>query len=431
MVCCEWTIDHSLSLCGVPEHLSGMPRNHDLRDQRIGLTEENLSGGEQDTSEGIPVTPKGKPANGGLRDNTKSAFLIAILIVAFGVLAIAAIAITAAAFSNAPPGSPPHAATTAGANDTADDVEVISRALGDHTDWLIWQINNDGGGVWRARAEETLSSKPLSMADGVIALREGRLGGPLTAALRRSPHARSGSAFFWELPPFTRDTAAQVPFEMVTIAAPGLVGTAADPTPFARHLASCAGLATATFANLGGDAQLVAPCASDGVPMDTYASIAPFVRGAPTSQLEQFWVAVGHALDTTLNARGERCARLPLASTRPSAPRYIPTRIPMVALTPLFACALLAAAVRPGSIRRARASTGCTCASTARPSITTTLPFDDFGRICMRSMCESPCRAIHIPPICECRGISMFGTTMRPPDEFDVGRLCGGDRTLR
>ena len=29
-----------------------MPRNHDLRDQRIGLTEENLSGGEQDTSEG-------------------------------------------------------------------------------------------------------------------------------------------------------------------------------------------------------------------------------------------------------------------------------------------------------------------------------------------------------------------------------------------
>jgi hypothetical protein len=94
-----------------------MPRNHDLRDQRIGLTEENLSGGEQDTSEGIPVTPKGKPANGGLRDNTKSAFLIAILIVAFGVLAIAAIAITAAAFSNAPPGRrrtprPPLARTT-------------------------------------------------------------------------------------------------------------------------------------------------------------------------------------------------------------------------------------------------------------------------------------------------------------------------------
>ena len=176
--------------------------------------------------------------------------------------------------------------------------------------------------MWRARAEEKLSSKPLSMADGVIALREGRLGGPLTAALRRSPHARSGSAFFWELPPFTRDTAAQVPFEMVTIAAPGLVGTAADPTPFARHLASCAGHATATFANLGGDAQLVAPCATDGVPMDTYASIAPFVRGAPTSQLEQFWVAVGHALDRTLHARGERCARLPLASTRPSAPRF-------------------------------------------------------------------------------------------------------------
>ena len=122
--------------------------------------EDDLSGGEQDTSEGAPVTPKGKPANGGLRDNTKSAFLIAILIVAFGVLAIAAIAITAAAFSNAPPGSPPHAATTAGANDTAD-VEVISRALADHTDWLIWQLNDEGGGVWRARAEEKLSSKPL------------------------------------------------------------------------------------------------------------------------------------------------------------------------------------------------------------------------------------------------------------------------------
>jgi hypothetical protein len=390
-----------------------MPRNHDLRDQRIGLTEENLSGGEQDTSEGIPVTPKGKPANGGLRDNTKSAFLIAILIVAFGVLAIAAIAITAAAFSNAPPGSPPHAATTAGANDTAD-VEVISRALGDHTDWLIWQINNDGGGVWRARAEETLSSKPLSMADGVIALREGRLGGPLTAALRRSPHARSGSAFFWELPPFSRDTAAQVPFEMVTIAAPGLVGTAADPTPFARHLASCAGLATATFANLGGDAQLVAPCASEGVPMDTYASIAPFVRGAPTSQLEQFWVAVGLALDTTLNARGERCARLPLASTRPSAPRttapparlpvastrpsaprYSPTRIPMAALTPF----LRVPSWPPQSDLGQYGGLGRRLAARAPRQHAQVLPLRSLSTISAGSVCEARVSR-HVAPFC-------------------------------
>ena len=88
--------------------------------------------------------------------------------------------------------------------------------------------------------------------------------------------------------------------------------------------------------------------------------------------------------------------------------------------------ALLAAAVRPGSIRRARASTGCTCASTARPSITTTLPFDDFGRICMRSTCESATeRAMFtFPQLCGMYRISMFGAScyMSVPALFGASR---------
>jgi hypothetical protein len=104
---------------------------------------------------------------------------------------------------------------------------------------------------------------------------------------------------------------------------------------------------------------------------------------------------------------------------------YSPTRIPMAALTSLFACALLAAAVRPGLTQRARASTGCTCASTARPSITTTLPFDDFGRICRSSnwiatmgrVCFGRATGVEVV---RCAGIATMGRVC-------FGRATGGE----
>ena len=43
------------------------------------------------------------------------------------------------------------------------------------------------------------------------------------------------------------------------------------------------------FLNLGGDAMLVTPCPASDVDKQVYSSLAPFVRGAPREQVEQFW----------------------------------------------------------------------------------------------------------------------------------------------
>ena len=287
----------------------------DLRLQRESLTED-ASGGEQDASGGEDTenerssSIKAGASNGtnNLRDSTRSAFLIAALLATFGALALAAIGIVLAAFSDMPKRAATAHAPAVVTN--GSDVESSSaRALlaDDGGAWVSWRTTEEAGGVWRACAIEAASGRPLSMRDAVAALRAGRLGGQLMAVLHRSPHA--ASAFFWELPAFTFGTAASVPLEMVTVRAPALVGTVADSSPFASHLAGgCSGGAASvtTFANLGGDAQLVAPCAASGVPTDMYASLAPFLRSAPAAQVAALWVAVGSALEATLRARGEQ-----------------------------------------------------------------------------------------------------------------------------
>lgn len=111
----------------------------------------------------------------------------------------------------------------------------------------------------------------------------------LTAALAGSPHA----ALYWETPGVTAATADGA-FEMVTLAAPGLLGHRARPDAFAAQLGG-AGEDVRRFANLGGDAVLVVPRPLG--PREAYAHLATFVRGAPRSQVDALWRGVGAALD--------------------------------------------------------------------------------------------------------------------------------------
>lgn len=109
------------------------------------------------------------------------------------------------------------------------------------------------------------------------------------------------AAYFWETPPVTRETATR-PFECVLVDAPALTGTAADPEAFAAHFeAAGADGDIAAFANLGGDAFLVAP--TPRAAPDAYPHLAAFSRRAPLGQRHAFWRAVGHAMTARLGDR--------------------------------------------------------------------------------------------------------------------------------
>ncbi|MEO8927005.1 MAG: hypothetical protein ABI306_07560 [Caulobacteraceae bacterium] len=108
-------------------------------------------------------------------------------------------------------------------------------------------------------------------------------------------------AFFWEMPPITRADLSR-PFEYVAIAAPGFDGGAADPRPFAAQLvAGAPGKTVVAFANLSGDATLIAPR-----PLglrEPYAHFAAFLRGAPTSQQHDLLALTAAEAQKTLSDR--------------------------------------------------------------------------------------------------------------------------------
>jgi hypothetical protein len=88
-------------------------------------------------------------------------------------------------------------------------------------------------------------------------------------------------AFFWELPPLSRQRVRE-PFEFVVSDAPGLERVVADASPFREPLGAADGDGIAEFENLGGDAWLVAP--EPRGEQAPYAHLASFVRGAPEAQ---------------------------------------------------------------------------------------------------------------------------------------------------
>lgn len=105
-------------------------------------------------------------------------------------------------------------------------------------------------------------------------------------------------AFFWEMPPLTRITTGAA-FECILADAPNLAHMAPEPEVFARQFASAGPESqVASFPNLGGDAQLVAPCPLDAVA--AYTHIAVFSRLAPAEQQRAFWKEVGRSLEARL-----------------------------------------------------------------------------------------------------------------------------------
>lgn len=107
-----------------------------------------------------------------------------------------------------------------------------------------------------------------------------------------------GAAYCWECPPVTGATLSR-PFECVFVQSPSLARMAPEPAAFAEHFPR--GARVATFANLGGDAVLVAP-APGGEDTD-FTHLAAFARSAPQALQDELWEAVGHALESRTGAR--------------------------------------------------------------------------------------------------------------------------------
>ena len=100
-------------------------------------------------------------------------------------------------------------------------------------------------------------------------------------------------AYFWELPAITLNTLDQ-PAEFVLMDAPALSRARVDSSPFEHTFAAAGTESVVSFANLSGDALLIAP--RPIAALGTYAHLASFVRDAPASQIHALWQCVARAL---------------------------------------------------------------------------------------------------------------------------------------
>jgi hypothetical protein len=105
-------------------------------------------------------------------------------------------------------------------------------------------------------------------------------------------------AYAWECPP-VKELAASHPFECVFVSCPLLERMPPDPQAFAEHFR--AGADVVTFANLGGDAVLVAP-GPDG-PGSNFSHLASFARTASVRKQDALWKAVGEAMKRRIGMR--------------------------------------------------------------------------------------------------------------------------------
>jgi hypothetical protein len=112
------------------------------------------------------------------------------------------------------------------------------------------------------------------------------------ATLAASPYP----AFFWEMPPVSRDELSK-PFECAVIGSEALALMRADDSDFAEHLIAATG-SVASFRNLGGDALLVAP--SKIFSADCYAHFAAFLRDGPREQQHALFQLLAEETDKLL-----------------------------------------------------------------------------------------------------------------------------------
>jgi hypothetical protein len=118
----------------------------------------------------------------------------------------------------------------------------------------------------------------------------------LTDALRASPFR----AYLWETPAvLPGDDGAEA--EMVVTESTALSRSRSDPSSFADSFR--ASRSVATFANLRGDAVLVAPHPEHA---PDSAHLAAFVRSAPDDVVDALWIAVSDAVSDWLATRRRR-----------------------------------------------------------------------------------------------------------------------------
>jgi hypothetical protein len=110
-----------------------------------------------------------------------------------------------------------------------------------------------------------------------------------TQALTAAPF----DAVFWETPPRLPGDSER-PFECMLLDAPSLARMRPDQTSFAGQFGGD-GPDVATFMNLGGDAELVAPRQKDAE-VD-YTHLTGFLRTAPAEHVREFWRATGEVAD--------------------------------------------------------------------------------------------------------------------------------------
>lgn len=109
----------------------------------------------------------------------------------------------------------------------------------------------------------------------------------------------SFTAFRWETPPVTAETASRS-FEFVVLDSPGLAHRP-DPNAFDEYFHSQPHSDVLVFPNLGGDAVMVVP--RPVAPASAYGHLAAFVREAPVRQQDALWQAVGDAMARRMSAK--------------------------------------------------------------------------------------------------------------------------------
>lgn len=146
------------------------------------------------------------------------------------------------------------------------------------------------GGV---ACQAAVDGAPLSWGEAIELLRDEAP--DLRQAIAEQIRAAPWPALYWEAAPVAAGRT-DARFRWVLLDAPALAGKALDRRAFAAHLADGEGRPEVRgFANLGGDAWLLAPTQACQ-PAETYLHLAAFCRGAPAAQVDALWRAAGQAI---------------------------------------------------------------------------------------------------------------------------------------
>jgi len=160
----------------------------------------------------------------------------------------------------------------------------------------VWRIDSEQVG------EDTIRWNRLAVVDRTLTFDDVARAWRTDEAFRRfwmdSLRGVPFDAYCWECPPVDEARYGR-PFECVLIFSPSLARMPLDAGSFAEHFRP--GCEVVRFANLGGDAVLVAPCPDPAG--GNFGHLASFTATAPPSLQQALWKEVGRALDARIGAR--------------------------------------------------------------------------------------------------------------------------------